>query len=148
MRTSKSRIIITMLVACFVLLSMGQVQANKVNWEAFSENLVIAIKSGHPGLQNSAMQQIIRYSDSLVIDNAVYPIVQIFRFNDNSRVRRLAMVALAKVNTDKAISYLYKYMKFEDNVAIKHQCCCIINDYCETKSPEKEQEIAALAQKL
>ena len=148
MRTSRINLLTIALAVLFVLSSIVDAHARKVNWEAFSENLVKAIKSGHPGLQQSAMQRIIRYADSLDIKDAVYPLVQIFRFDDNDKVRRLAMVALAKINTDHAISYLYKYMKFEENVMIRHQCVCIINDYCKSQSPKKEHEIAELAAKL
>ncbi|MBN2424186.1 MAG: hypothetical protein JXR46_01465 [Calditrichaceae bacterium] len=148
MRISRINVVTLALTVLFILSSIVDAHARKVNWEAFSVNLVKAIKSGHPGLQQSAMQRIIRYADSLNTKDAVYPLVQIFRFNDNDKVRRLAMVALAKINSDHAISYLYKYMKFEENVMIRHQCVCIINDYCKSKSPKKEHEIAELAAKL
>lgn len=118
--------------------------SRNVNWDAFSRNLIVAMKSNHPGLQESAMQRIIRYSDSLEITDVVYDIALIFRFDGNSQMRRLAMVTLSKINTDHSLSYLCQYLKYEGNTSIRKQCCCIIRDYYVAKKPDKMDELAVL----
>ena len=134
----------TLVVLLAASLSFAQDQPREVNWDAFSENLVVALKSGHPGLRQSAMQHIIRYGDKLDVSEGVYYIGLIFRFNDDPQVRRLAMVALHTINTDKAISYLCQNMKYEDNPAIKKQCCCIVNNYVAQKAKERVEELVFL----
>ena len=134
-----------LIVILILLLSSDIFAGNgKVNWDAFSTNLVVALKSNHPGLQESAMQRIIQYSDSLEITKSVYNIGLIFRFDDNPQMRRLAMVTLSKINTDYSLSYLCQYLKYEDNQSIRKQCCCIIRDYYVSKKPEKMNELAIL----
>jgi len=139
---SKKLISAVVLMLVLVLVAETSAQNKKVNWEAFSTNLIVAIKSNHPGLQQSAMQRIIQYADSLDVTKAVYDIALIFRFDDNSRMRRLAIVTLAKINTDHALGYLCQYLKYEKNPAIAKQCCGIINQYYAAKYPEKYQELA------
>jgi len=119
-------------------------ESRKINWDAFGTNLIVALKSNHPGLQESAMQRIIRYSDSLEITDAIYDIALIFRFDDNPQMRRLAMVTLSKINTDHSLNYLCQYLKFEDNPSIRKQCSCIIRDYYVSKKPDKMNELAVL----
>jgi len=119
-----------------------QSQTRQVNWTAFSINLVKAIKSNHPGLQQSAMKHIIQYSDQLNVKSAVYEIGQIFRFDENPQMRRLAMVALSEINTDESLAILCKYSKFEENSRIRNQCCKIVNEYYVAKNPEKAKELA------
>ena len=127
------------LIVIIIMLLTSNVfaEGRKVNWEAFSTNLIVALESDHQGLQESAMQRIIRYSDSLDITDGVYDIALIFRFDGNPQMRRLAMVTLSKINTDHALDYLCQYLKFEDNPSIRKQCCCIIRDYYVSKKPNK-----------
>ncbi len=138
-KISGALIVILMLLTGNIFASNGN-----VNWDAFSNNLIVALKSNHPGLQESAMQRIIRYSDSLEITDAVYDIALIFRFDNNPQMRRLAMVTLSKINTDYSLSYLCQYLKYEDNPSIRKQCCCIIRDYYVSKKPDKMEELAVL----
>ena len=138
-KISGALIVILMLLTGNIFASNGN-----VNWDAFSNNLIVALKSNHPGLQESAMQRIIRYSDSLEITDAVYDIALIFRFDNNPQMRRMAMVTLSKINTDYSLSYLCQYLKYEDNPSIRKQCCCIIRDYYVSKKPDKMEELAVL----
>ncbi|HES59479.1 MAG: hypothetical protein JW956_14195 [Calditrichaceae bacterium] len=143
---SKSYNINGALTVILILLLSGTIFAErrKIDWKAFSTNLIVAIHSEHPGLQESAMQRIIQYADSLEITDAVYDIALIFRFDGNSQMRRLAMVTLSKINTDHSLNYLCRYLKYEDNPSIRKQCCCIIRDYYVSKKPDKMDELAVL----
>jgi len=129
-----------------ILMLAGNIFAGNrnVNWDAFSTNLVVALKSDHPGLQESAMQRIIRYSDSLNITDAVYDIALIFRFDSNAQMRRLAMVTLSKINTDHSLNYLCQFLKYENDESIRNQCCLIIRDYYVAKKPDKLDELATI----
>ena len=134
------------LIVILIMLFSSQIFAGNgnVNWDAFSTNLIVALKSDHPGLQESAMQRIIQYSDSLEITGGIYDIALVFRFDHNPQMRRLAMVTLSKINTDYSLSYLCQYLKYEDNQSIRKQCCCIIRDYYVAKKPDKMNELATL----
>ncbi len=135
-------------VISLLLISNTFAQSRNVNWEAFSTNLVIAVKSNHPGLQQSAMQRIIQYADSLNVTDAVYNIALIFRFDKNKQMRRLAMVTLSKINTDHSLNYLCKYIKYETNSSIRKQCCSIINDYYVAKKPDKLDDLTMVLKQL
>ena len=80
MKYSKSFLVL-LITALILITTTGFAAEREVNWNAFSKNLVQAIKSGHPGLQQSAMQRIVQYADKLDVEDAVWDIVQIFRFN-------------------------------------------------------------------
>ena len=132
-----------LLIAVMSQTSLLMAQEREVNWKAFSVNLVKALKSDNPGLQQSAMQRIIRYADKLDVDAAVYDIANIFRFDKNSRVRRLAMVTLSSINSDKSMEYLSKYLKYEEEKSIKKQACCIIALHDSLKTMKKGDYIVA-----
>jgi len=127
-------------------LIMGQDSQQNVNWDAFSKNLVKAVKSGHPGLQQSAMQQIIRYKDNLDVKDAVYDIALIFRFKDDQKVRRLAMVTLYAINSNKALAYIADFLKYQDCECTKKQGISMITEYGIAKLKGKDVDIAALDQ--
>jgi len=126
-----------LIMAVMSQTSLLMAQQREVNWEAFSVNIVKAIKSDNPGLQQSAMQRIIRYADKLDVNDAVYDIANIFRFDNNPRVRRLAMVTLSSIDTDKSMEYLSKYLKYEEETSIKKQACCIIALHDSLKKMDK-----------
>jgi len=131
-----------LIIAVMSQASLLMAQERDVNWKAFSVNLVKALKSDNPGLQQSAMQRIIRYADKLDVDDAVYDIANIFRFDKNSRVRRLAMVTLSSINTDKSMEYLSKYLKYEEEKSIQKQACCIMALHDSLKTLNKGEYIA------
>ncbi len=131
------------LSALFAFSSIAQAQTAKTDWHAFSVNLVKAVKSGNPGLQQSAMQRIIQYADKLDVDNAVYTIARIYGFHPDPRFRRLAMVTLYKINTDKSLAYLQKYLAYEDNESFKRQACRMIQDFKIARKAAKENESVA-----
>ncbi len=137
------------LIVILILLLSSNIFAEKgkVNWEAFSKNLIVALKSNHPGLQESAMQRVIQYTDNLDVTDGVYDIALIFRFDNNPQMRRLAMVTLSKINSDNSLNYLCQYLKYEDNPSIRRQCCCIIRDYYVSKKPDKMDELTGLLTK-
>jgi len=138
-----SKLFFSILMCVLILGSTNAFsQAREVNWEAFSINLVKAIKSGHPGLQQSAMQHIIKYGDLLDVEEAVYDIAQILRFDDDKQVRRLAMVTLYKIHSDKAMRLLSENIKYEDCDSMKKQCCTIIKTYLASRDKKEEVDLS------
>ncbi|MEJ2052888.1 MAG: hypothetical protein P8X42_03120 [Calditrichaceae bacterium] len=135
---------ILILILMLVLVNDIFAGDRKVNWDAFSVNLVVAMKSKNPGLQQAAMQRIIQYTDSLDITDAVYDIALIFGFHNNPKMRRLAMVTLSKINTNHSLNYLCRFLKFENNQAIRNQCCLIIRNYYVAKKPDKMDELTTI----
>jgi hypothetical protein len=148
---------IAIIITVFVL-SVSQlagsdmnVSKTKTDWQAFSENLVVALKSNNEGLQQSAMSQIIRYADNVDVDDAVYDVMQIYRSNKNESVRRLALTTLYKMQNKWALSFLRRAVQFEESPVLKNQICHILKDCAIrtaiAKKLEKEKEVAALTTK-
>jgi hypothetical protein len=94
---------------------------DKVNWEAFSANLVEGLTMNNDGVRQAALQHIITYEKRLDVNDAVFDIVRIYRFHKNERFRQLAVVALTKVENDYAAYYLKRSLKFEKNPTIHRQ---------------------------
>jgi len=118
-------------VLLVVLMAFGLQDAysGEAKWDNFSKNLVIALKSDNEGLRRSAMNLIVRYGESLNVDEAVFDVVQIFRYSDNQKERRLALIALYKMQNDWSMYFLKRHMKFEDNPTLKHQIAVIVQEY-------------------
>ncbi len=99
----------------------------KVNWDAFSKNLVVAIASENEGLRQSAMQHIITYCDYLDVNDCVFDLVRIYRYHKDQRMRQMAVVTLHKIGNPWSMSFLKRNLKFEDNPTIYRQivhCTC------------------------
>jgi hypothetical protein len=119
------------LVAVAVLCITGAaLSAEQVNWQAFSDNLAVAVCSDNPGLRNSALEMIIQYADNLKFERGtIFDIVKIFRSKDDVNVRLLAMVALSKTEDSWAMDYLKRHAAFETDPRIKKICCCAVKLY-------------------
>lgn len=128
MKHAKLIAAVTLMVLVFIS-SRAFAQERQVDWDAYSENLTIALKSGHPGLQQSAMQRVIQYSNNLNMKSGVYYIGRIFCYSTNVQERKLALVALAKINSLKSMSYIYQGVVLEDDEALKKQGCCALNNF-------------------
>jgi hypothetical protein len=94
---------------------------DKVNWEAFSANLVEGLTMNNDGVRQAALQHIITYGKRLDVNDAVFDIVRIYRSSKNQRYRQLAVVALTKIESDYAAYYLKRSLKFENNPTIRRQ---------------------------
>jgi HEAT repeat protein len=99
------------------------------DWKAFSKNLVKALASPNEGLQLSAMQQIIRYSEHLNVKAAVIDVMRIYRNHRDLQVRRLALTALAKTNSNLALGFLRRAIGFEKSPVLKKQIYFILKEH-------------------
>ena len=105
-----------------VLLSANSLfaqEGKKIDWQAFSTNLIKAIKSSNEGLQLSAMQQVIRSSDSLDVVLARYVVMDVFMNHKDQQVRQLALATLSKIDNPMDIGLLELHYKWEKNETIK-----------------------------
>lgn len=142
------RLLLVLVVFVFTItqfaLAGNKDRLASTNWDAFSKNLVMAIASGNDGLQQSAMQQIITYSDYLDVENARFDLVHLYRFHNNERVRQLAVVTLHKIGNKWAMDFLKRNLKFEDNPTIYRQIVdCMYRDQQSSgvAADQKESEI-------
>jgi len=133
-------LIILILLIVFTSLTWGEdaVQNTKVNWTAFSRNLVKAIASQNDGLRISALSMIVKYSENLDVDDAVFDIVRIFRNSKDTRIRQLALVTLHKMENNWAMDFLKRNLKFEENETILNQSYCVVKNYYAKNSSLKE----------
>jgi hypothetical protein len=120
---------IILLLSVFFLIGAAFSQENSTDWDQFSVNLVNAFKIPNDGLHKSAMCMIIRYSDKLDVDDAVFDVVKIFRSNTDPKVRQLALVTLHKMQNAWAMDFLRRHHKFENNLMIRKMNCAIVNGY-------------------
>ena len=128
MKHTKLVTVVILMVVVFIS-SQAFAQESQVDWDSYSENLTIALKTGHPGLREAALQRIIQYSDNLNMEEGVCYIGRIFNNATVTKERKLALVALAKINSLKSMAYIYQGMINEDDDSIKKEGCCVLNDF-------------------
>lgn len=145
MRTTRLFTLST-LILILVFSVQGFAQEKQVDWEAFSTNLEVALRTAHPGLERSAMQQVIKYADKLTLEDGVYRIGRIFCYGTDARERRLALVALARINSLKSMAYIYNGLVTEGSKSIVKQGKGIIHNYClaNTNVTETDIQLAAV----
>jgi hypothetical protein len=114
-----------------------------VNWDTVSENLVSALQSDNPGLQQSAMRLIIQYADHVDVDEVVINMMRLYRFSDDSKVRQLALVTLHKIGNEYAMDFVKRNLKFETDEKVIKLSNAILNNYNGYVSVDEKVEIAA-----
>jgi hypothetical protein len=102
---------------------------SKGQWDAFSENLVVALKSEHDGLKVAAMGMVIRYSDQVDVKNAVFDVMRVYRNHDNMDMRRMALVTLGEMNNEWAIAFLERAERFEDSPVLRQTIKAVVAEY-------------------
>lgn len=102
---------------------------SKGQWEAFSKNLVVALKSEHDGLKVAAMGMVIRYSDQVKVNDAVFDVMSIYRTHDDPNMRRMALVALGEMNNDWAIGFLERAVQFEKSDMLRRTIKAVVAEY-------------------
>ena len=137
----------TAIFIMFSLFFIGSLQAktsvNEVDWEIFSKNLVNALKSENSGLQQSAMQFVIRYGDRVQVRDALFEVVRVFRRGKNRGTRLLALAAMSKMNSNWAFYFMKRGIKFENDPIVKRQLLAIVIDHYNRKQA-KESDAALL----
>ncbi|RMI17089.1 MAG: hypothetical protein D6681_03750 [Calditrichaeota bacterium] len=109
----------SLLVVASLTLPLSMVSANEANWKAFSKNLVVALQSDNPGLQQSAMQLVIEHGDRVDVKAAVFHVMRVFRHHPDRQVRLLALAALTRMNSSWASGFLKRHIQFEGDPVIR-----------------------------
>ena len=143
----KYKFTIYLVALAFMLMiintATAQTTDRKVDWEILSENIVNAIQSDNPGLQQSAMRLVIQFSDYVDVDEALLDMMRLYRFSDNSKVRQLALVTLNKIGDEYAMDFVRRNLEYEtDEKIIKLSNACL-NDHKDLAPVEAGQELAA-----
>ena len=129
---------------CLVFLSFNTLMAvepDQVDWDKFSKNLVKSLKSSNQGVQLSAMQLVIRYSDKVDVGSARHDVMRVFRSHKNQKVRQLAMVTLYTINNRWDMGYLEMHYRFEEDPVIKKHLASILVESNRAKKVKKSDVI-------
>jgi len=114
-----------MIVFVLSLVSLASAQ-DKEDWDTFSQNLTVALKTSNTGLQVSAMQLVIQYADKLKMDEAAKDLVKLYRKNKDERVRLMALVTINSIDNDWALSVVKRDFAYEKSTRIKKAMAAII----------------------
>jgi len=121
------------IVLVFTLTLSSIAKDSDKDWNKFSQNLVRTLKSNHEGLKQSAMQRVIQYSDNLDVKDAAFNIYNVYRFEENENLRRLALVALYNTNYSWAMHQIAKDLEKERSPTLKKQMNFMLNEYFKVK---------------
>ncbi len=143
----KYKVTIYLVALAFMLMiintATAQTTDRKVDWEIVSENLVNALQSDNPGLQQSAMRLVIQFTDYVDVDEALLDMMRLYRFSDDSKVRQLALVTLNKIGSEYAMDFARRNLEYEtDEKIIKLSNACL-NDRKDLAPIKAGQELAA-----
>jgi DNA/RNA endonuclease G (NUC1) len=128
----------------FINTVSAQTSERNVDWDRVSENLVNAIQSGNPGVQQAAMRLVIQFSDKVDVSGASKDIMRIYRYSENTKERQLALVTLHKIHSEYAMDFVKRNMKFEtDEKIIKMTTACLSEYNSNVASVDKGKELAS-----
>lgn len=101
---------------------------SQLDWQAYGKRLHNALSESHTGLRHSALRLIIAYSDRLELGNeTVVDLMRIYRDDDSEQARRMAVVALAELDSELAVDYLERSHKFEKSDNIKRTIAAVVS---------------------
>ena len=126
-----NRLFVTSIFTMVVIFAMSAlVAAGDVDtrWDKASRNMVEGLKTGNDGLKQSILQNIIRFGDSLDVNDAIFEIMRIYRDHENEGMRQLALIALHKTHDDWAMAFLQRAVKFEKSPKLRKSICAILRD--------------------
>ena len=104
-------------------LNQPEVRAHvtRAQWDTFSDNLEKALTCGHEGVQQGALRMIILYGDYMELKRtAVFDVVRIYRNHQDDRLRRMAVVALGKIQDPWGLDMLKRSARFEKSPGVGH----------------------------
>ena len=98
-----------------------------VDWQAYGENLSMALRSDNLGLQRSALQTLILKGDKVKLTNGIIDVMNVYLTHENDGFRQLAIVAMQKVGDEWAMSYLRGRAHLEQSPAVKKTLLTVLN---------------------
>ncbi len=110
-------------------LNQPEVRAHvtRAQWDIFSDNLEKALACGHEGVQQGALRMIIFYGDNLTINRSgVHDAVRIYRDHQDDRLRRMAVVALGKIQDSWGLDMLKRSARFEKSPSVRQTILAVL----------------------
>ena len=98
-----------------LMLTLAFAGENKSKWERFSENMKIALNNENPGVTLAALKLIIRLNDKLTDSEHFFNVAKVFSESGNLEIRKTALIALYKLDQDKAVDYFTAHKELEEN---------------------------------
>ncbi len=103
---------------------------SQLDWQNYGEHLHNALSESHTGIRHSALRLIIAYSENLDLGNdAVVDLMRIYRDDDSEQARRMAVVALAELNSELAVDYLERAHEFEKSETVKRTIAAVVTKH-------------------
>ena len=114
-------------------ISTSDTLLTPAQWIEFNENIVEAIHSDNPGVNEGALRMIIRYGHSLNLDrDTAFNIMRIYRDDDSEATRRMAVLALGNMEDRWAVEFLDMLAPFEESESIKKTMNDVVAAYWES----------------
>lgn len=113
-------------------LSNASVRAklSTAQWHIYGDRLADALASGHEGLCEGALRMTILYGDYLGLQRpAVFNVVRIYRNHKDDRLRRMAVVALGKIQDAWAMDFLKRSVRFEQSPSVRQTILAVLAEY-------------------
>ena len=110
-------------------LNQPEVRArvSRAEWDTFSDNLEQALACGHEGVQQGALRMIIFYGNNLAISRAgVHEAVRIYRDHEDDRLRRMAVIALGKIQDSWGLDMLKRSARFEKSPSVRQTILAVL----------------------
>ena len=105
----------------------GTLDLSKTEWDAFGGRLEAALATDHLALNHAALRLVIAYSENFNLkEEAVFDVMRIYRDDDSERARRMAVVALAEMNSDWALKFLERSSRFEKSKTVKQTILAVL----------------------
>ena len=99
-------------------------------WVAYSSRISDALASDQDGLREAALRMTVLYGDRLTLDRMdTIEMVRVFRDHRNSRMRRLAVVALNAADDHWGMEMLARSYRFEDDTGVRYQIAAVLLDH-------------------
>lgn len=109
---------------------------SRVEWDAFGDRLEAALDTDHRGLHHAALRLVIAYGDNFHLDeDAVFDVMRIYRDDDSERARRMAVVALAEMDSNWAFEFLKRSTRFEKSAKVKQTILAVLAEHNQDSTP-------------
>jgi len=117
------------LVTVSLMLTCTFAGEKKSKWERFSDNMKLALNKENPGVTLAALKLIIRFSDKLTDSEHFSNVANVFIKSDNLEIRKTALIALYKLDPEKAVEFFSAHKALEENKDILKKMAAIITAY-------------------
>lgn len=112
---------LSILTVSLVVITINPVYSqDDVDWISFSKNLTANLTSENPGVRQSALELIIKYGDSLKLDEkSIFELVLIY-LQSEEKYRQNALVKLYTLENKWAMAFIKRSIEFENDPTLRH----------------------------